>query len=176
MAQTRLEYRKALIALADRAVDFIVVGGVSAVLQGAPINTFDLDIVHSRAPENLDRLVLALHELDAHYRLHTKKIAPKTSDLAYPGHHLLNTSAGALDVLGTIADDLGYDELKPYSVAVTIEIGLSVQILRLEKLIEVKEKVGRPKDLAVLMQLRAVLKEQRNADSAGTETPETGQL
>ena len=33
--------------LAIHRVDFIVVGGISGVLQGAPIATFDLDIVHS---------------------------------------------------------------------------------------------------------------------------------
>jgi hypothetical protein len=33
-------------------VEFIVVGGVAAVLQGAPVVTFDLDILHRRTPEN----------------------------------------------------------------------------------------------------------------------------
>jgi len=33
-------------------VDFIIVGGVSAVLHGAPVTTFDLDLLHSRAPDN----------------------------------------------------------------------------------------------------------------------------
>lgn len=37
-----------LQALAEQRVDFIVIGGVAAVLQGAPIATFDLDVVHSR--------------------------------------------------------------------------------------------------------------------------------
>jgi hypothetical protein len=34
-------------ALGEHRVDFIVVGGVAAVLAGAPISTFDLDLVHS---------------------------------------------------------------------------------------------------------------------------------
>ena len=34
--------------LKAQAVDFIVVGGVGAVLHGAPVATFDLDLVHSR--------------------------------------------------------------------------------------------------------------------------------
>jgi hypothetical protein len=42
-----------LAALYDSKVEFIVVGGVAAVLQGAPITTTDLDIVHSRTPENV---------------------------------------------------------------------------------------------------------------------------
>jgi hypothetical protein len=49
-------------------VDFIVVGGVGAVLQGAPISTFDLDRVHPRTRKNVDRLMVALELLDARYR------------------------------------------------------------------------------------------------------------
>ncbi|MGH9447686.1 MAG: hypothetical protein ACRD3O_18445 [Terriglobia bacterium] len=42
-----------LRVLAEDCVDFIVVGGISAVLQGAPIATFDLDVVHSRTEGNV---------------------------------------------------------------------------------------------------------------------------
>ena len=41
-----------LRTLTAHRVEFIVVGGVSAALQGAPVTTFDIDVVHSRAPEN----------------------------------------------------------------------------------------------------------------------------
>jgi hypothetical protein len=47
-------------ALIEHGVDFIVVGGVSAVLEGAPMSTFDLDIVHSRNLDNVLRLSTAL--------------------------------------------------------------------------------------------------------------------
>ncbi len=46
-------------------VQFIVVDGVAAVLNGAPIDTFDLDLVYSRDPANIDRLLTALESLDA---------------------------------------------------------------------------------------------------------------
>src|SRR5579871_2691319 len=48
-----------LRALAEAGVDFIVVGGVAAVLNGAPVNTFDVDVVHSRDADNIGRLNLA---------------------------------------------------------------------------------------------------------------------
>ena len=35
-----------LATLCDAEVEFIIVGGVAAVLQGVPITTIDLDIVH----------------------------------------------------------------------------------------------------------------------------------
>ena len=49
-----------LQTLASHRVDFIVVGGVAAVLRGAPVSTFDLDLVHSTAPDNIGRLLAAL--------------------------------------------------------------------------------------------------------------------
>lgn len=45
-----------------------VVGGIGAILNGVPIITLDLDIVHSREPENVQRLLRAMEKLDAHYR------------------------------------------------------------------------------------------------------------
>jgi hypothetical protein len=58
MANLTFDYLLILQTLADREVDFIVVGGVCAVLHGAPIMTFDLDVVHSRARDNLPHDVL----------------------------------------------------------------------------------------------------------------------
>jgi hypothetical protein len=61
------QIRPVLRVLLKHNVDFIVVGGIAAVLRGAPINTFDLDIVHSRNPVNVSRLETALDELEAVY-------------------------------------------------------------------------------------------------------------
>jgi hypothetical protein len=58
------------------------VGGVAAVLDGAPINTFDLDVVHSRNETNIARLLAVLEELDAVYRIHPeRRIRPAASSL-----------------------------------------------------------------------------------------------
>ncbi len=57
-----------LRVLLRHEVDFLVVGGVAAQLAGAPILTFDLDVLYDKSPENLDRLLPALEELKAHYR------------------------------------------------------------------------------------------------------------
>jgi hypothetical protein len=50
------DFRRILQTFVEHEVDFIVVGGVCTVLHGAPVYTFDLDLVHSRAPDNLERL------------------------------------------------------------------------------------------------------------------------
>ncbi|WP_437974756.1 hypothetical protein WMF11_41710 [Sorangium sp. So ce295] len=90
--------------LARHRVDFIVVGGVAAVIQGAPVNTFDLDVVHARTPDNIERLLGALRELDAVYRIDLqRRLSPTASHLASTGHQLLATNMGTLDLLGTMA-------------------------------------------------------------------------
>ena len=106
------DFEPILKVLAAHEVDLVVVGGVAATLQGAPITTFDLDIVHSREEANLDRLMAALRGLDARYREKPDlRIAPDRERLGGPGHHLLMTRAGPLDVLGAVVTGEGYTEL-----------------------------------------------------------------
>src|SRR5713101_7532219 len=130
-----------LQTLAEHQVDFIVVGGVCAVLQGAPITTFDVDVVHARAPDNLNRLLAALQALDAYYReQQTRRLTPSLSHLASPGHQLLMTRAGPLDLLGTIGIDHSYEDLVPHTLEIQIGEGLQVRLLDLATLITIKEE------------------------------------
>ena len=87
-------------------MEFIIVGGVAALLQGAPINTIDLDIVYARSPANVDRALAALEELGAVYRDDGRRLSPTRSHLESPGHKLLETRHGPLDLLGTVAPSL----------------------------------------------------------------------
>jgi hypothetical protein len=156
------DFSAILQVLVHHQVDFIVVGGVCAVLHGAPIMTFDLDIVHSRVPANLDRLIAALQELGAIYRdLADRKIAPDQSHLITDGQHLLRTKLGALDVLGTIGMGKSYEDLLPHSVETDIDLMLRVRILDLPSLIIAKQEAGRAKDFAVLPILQQTLAEKQ---------------
>jgi hypothetical protein len=162
MATPAPDFVLQLQTLVKHGVEFIVIGGVSAALQGAPIVTFDLDVVHSRAPDNLDRLLVALQALDAFYREHPgRRITPTRSHLASPGHQLLMTRIGPLDLLGTITRDRGYSELLPHTIVQPIPGGLAIRLLDLETLIAIKEEIGRDKDLAILPLLRRTLEEKR---------------
>ena len=151
--------------LDDHRVEFIIVGGVCAVLHGAPITTFDLDLVHSRTPINLKFLMNALMDLNAFYRGHPKQIKPDVESLASPGHHLLMTRFGPLDLLGTIEKDLGYADLIGHSEEIQIE-NLAFRILSLEYLIEIKEETSREKDRLILPVLKHTLKERDKARKA----------
>lgn len=45
-----------VMRLADEGVELVIVGGVSAVLHGAPVVTQDLDISYMRHPDDVRRL------------------------------------------------------------------------------------------------------------------------
>lgn len=151
----------ALLHVLDRhEVEFIVVGMTAAVLQGAPLLTFDLDVIYQRTPENMTRLLAALKEIDAHFRGDPRSIAPNLSHLESVGHKLLETTLGDFDVLGSIDQGRSYDDLVADSVTMQLD-EISVRVLSLARLIEIKERAGRPKDLAVLPVLRSTLERSK---------------
>jgi hypothetical protein len=150
-----------LKVLTRHRVDFVIVGGVSAVLHGAPVTTFDLDVVHSRANENITRLLSALEELDAVYRAQPERqLRPGETHLASPGHQLLLTKFGPLDVLGMIGKSRTWEDLLGGTRTMEMEPGMVVRVLDLETLIAVKEELGFPKDAAMLPLLRQALRER----------------
>ncbi len=130
------------------------------MLHGAPISTFDLDLVHSREPGNVTRLLAALEKLKARYRDPAgREIKPSESALLSEGHQLLLTSAGPLDLLGKIGKGRDYGQLLPDTVEVEMSDGLVIRALTLKALIREKEEAGREKDRAVLAVLRRTLEE-----------------
>jgi hypothetical protein len=150
-----------LAVLCDSGIEFIIVGGVAAVLQGAPITTTDLDIVHRRTPANVSRLLQVLLQLDAtmRYDMARRGLRPTAEMLAGRGQINLSTSLGPIDPLCQLGDGQGYDELLPHSISVRDE-GRVLHVLDLPTLIAAKTRAGRPKDRLVLPILIATLQER----------------
>jgi hypothetical protein len=156
-------FADALRVLVRHEVEFIVVGMAAGILQGVPLTTLDVDIVHQRTPDNVARLVAALVELRAVYRGDPRKLSPGASHLIGPGHQLLTTDHGDLDCLGTVDDGKSYEDLLPHTNELELGAGEKLKVLELSHLIEVKRRAGRPKDLAVIPFLEATLDEIRRA-------------
>lgn len=147
-------------------VEFIVVGGAAAVIHGAPITTEDLDVVHRRTPENVNRLMAVLDRLDAFHRydLAHRRLKPTATMLLGKGQINLSTQLGPLDPLCMLSTGEGYDELVDHTVVVS-DGDSEIRVLDLEKLIEVKAAAGRDKDRLALPVLIATLEERRNDES-----------
>ena len=147
--------------LLENRVEFILVGGVAAVIHGAPVTTFDIDIVHRRTHDNIERLMKALESLDAYYRhVPERLLRPTESHLATLDHQLLLTRFGPLDVLGMIGDKHSYDDLISYAEPMSIVDGSLIMVLSLPFLIQSKVEVGHQKDQATLEILRETLRQK----------------
>jgi hypothetical protein len=150
-----------LALLCEAGVEFIVVGGAAAVLQGVPVTTQDLDIVHRRTPENVTRLLGVLLKIDAtmRYDFARRGLRPTAEMLAGRGQINLSTILGPIDPLCELDAGQGYDELLAHSESVVDE-GRHLRVLDLPTLIQAKTKAGRPKDRVMLPVLIATLQER----------------
>lgn len=152
--------RQTLLELVEANVELIVVGLTAAVALGAPVVTFDLDVVHRRTSENVDRFLTWLLAHGAHHRfdLANRRLPPTRELLLGNGHLNLSTDLGTLDVLCELEPGQGYEEL--LSHVREVDLGpATIRVLGLARLIAAKAQANRPKDRAVLPVLIATLDE-----------------
>lgn len=146
-----------LRALRDAYVELIVVGGAAAVIHGAPITTQDLDVVPERSPDNLERLLDVLGQLDARFRpvRPDRDIAPSAEHIRGQDHLNLITRHGPLDILLRLHDTRGYEDLITHCREVS-DAGLVFRVIDLDTLIEIKRSTGRARDALVMPLLLAL--------------------
>jgi predicted nucleotidyltransferase len=72
----------------------------------------------------------------------------------------LSTTLGAIDLLGEIVGGGTYENLKGDTVKIEIA-GVTCLCVSLEKLIELKEAAGRPKDFEAIAELEGILGERQ---------------
>ena len=149
--------------LGDAHVEFIVIGGYAGIVHGGPVPTFDLDIIRRRTPENTARLLRVLDDLQAYTRLDRRRLRVEESHLEGTGALLLATRLGPLDLLGTLNDGRGYEELLPHTDLFEIA-GHAIRVLDLPTLIDVKAAAGRDKDKLAVAHLVAILRRQADAE------------
>ena len=155
------DYTKIIPTLVQAKIKFIVIGGVAAIVHGSARTTFDLDVVYSRDPQNIRRLVQALEPFSPYLRdvpeglpfIFDEKTVQKGLNFT------LNTELGYLDLLGEIVGGGAYEDLLPHSQEIEV-FGVKCLCLGLERLIHVKRAAGRPKDFEVIAELEAILEEQ----------------
>ena len=154
------DYRALLETLARGGVDNILIGGVAATLHGSARLTLDVDVVYSRAPENVARLVRALAPHQPYLRG-----APEGLPFAWDEatvraglNFTLTTAIGDLDLFGEVTGGGDYGALLPHTVELAL-YGFEVRCLDLPTLIRVKRAAGRPKDLEAIAELESLLDE-----------------
>jgi predicted nucleotidyltransferase len=146
--------------LTGHGIDFIVVGGVAANLFGSARLTYDLDIVYSRREENLRNIVTAFQNANPYLRGAPPGLPFKLDfrTLKNGLNFTLTTDMGPIDLLGEIPGAGSYEALLHDSLEIN-ELDLGFRCVTLQRLIQLKNAAGRPKDLESLAELRAILED-----------------
>lgn len=155
---TENDVEKLLKALHQEKVEYVIIGGVAAVLQGFAYVTADLDLCYSREKNNLERLARALAPFKPYPRGAPKELPFHwdASALKSGFTFTLTTDLGDVDILGEVTGLGGYREALAVSEEMGI-FGVSCRVLTLEGLIKAKRAAGRAKDLRLLPELETVL-------------------
>lgn len=163
---TSVDLGAILEGLIEAGVDFILVGGLAAVVQGAPVTTMDVDIVHNQSPENIAKLLAFLKSIGAfHRRPDDKLIEPQEGDISGMGHALFTTRLGPIDVLAAIEEGRAYGDLLEHTVAIGFR-NHTIRVLDLKMLIQLKRVSTNLKDKQRLPVLEETLRQlKREYDS-----------
>jgi hypothetical protein len=154
--------RELLTRLVEGEVDFVVVGGVAAVVHGSVAFTQDLDIAYAPDIGNVDRLGAVLVHLDARLRGVTDDV-PFVLDgrtLRHTRVLTLTTPLGSIDLLAQPDGAPAYDTLRIHAALEDVA-GVRVRVASLDDLIAMKKAAGRPKDLVAVEELEAIQRLQR---------------
>jgi hypothetical protein len=148
-----------LQSLASHGVNYVVIGGVAAVLHGSARATFDLDVSFASDQENLNRLGHALLSLSARLRGLPQDVPfiPDGATLKNVEVLTLTTDAGDLDVLARPTGSPPYEELRKNADVYEID-DMTVPVARVEDLLLMKRAAGRPKDIADIAELETILR------------------
>lgn len=150
--------------LGRHGVEFVLIGGLAAVVHGSPLPTTDVDVTPARDAANLERLAAALRELDARIRTGDPDGVVFPIDAAFlaaqPRMLNLMTDAGDLDLTFVPAGfEGGYDELIAESDELELVSGVTTRVARLRAIIRSKQTADRVKDQRALPYLLALLDE-----------------
>jgi predicted nucleotidyltransferase len=156
------KFEELIPALVNGGVEFIVIGGFAGIVHGSARVTYDVDLVYSRADENIERLAKAL-ALHAPYLRDAPPGLPFSFDAATIRRGLnftLTSDLGDVDLFGELPGATTYFGLLPDSLEVEA-FGVSFKCVNLPTLIRIKETADRPKDVEAVAELRILLEERK---------------
>ncbi len=168
MAPPQTDFEVIFEALGRAQVDYVVVGGVAVVLQGHPRLTADLDLVVALEPANARRAMRTLGSLG--YR---PRAPVRAEDFADPEirkrwieekglavFSLWSDRFPATEIDVFVSEPMPFDQLLARSTRAAIA-GVDVAVAGLDDLISMKERVGRPKDVQDVIELKKLRESRR---------------
>ncbi len=127
-----------LRALETGGVDYVLIGGLAAVLQGSPLPTYDIDVAPASGTRNRHRLTTALADLGVETIVGTE-----TDSMLTP--------YGYIDLHFAVAGFNGYSALRRNAIGIDLEPGLRVIASPLRDIIRSRVAAGDTRQLPALL-------------------------
>lgn len=143
-------------------VEFVIIGGLCAVIHGTPMVTKDVDICCQFGAENLRRLEAALKDLHPVHRMTPNHLPFVLDDRLCRElkNVYLRTDLGILDCLSEVAGVGRFENALQLSVTC---LSGRFRMLSLDALIAAKEATGRRHDFETVYWLRAAKERKHDA-------------
>ncbi len=151
-----------LKALTAAHVEFILIGGLAAIVHGSARVTYDIDVLYNREEDNLGRLASSLAPFFPYPRGAPKGLPFEWSKnkLQHGCNFTLVTTLGDIDLLGLVPGNGTYETILPNSQPITLA-GSTFPVVSLSDLIHLKTAAGRPKDLEALAELEILMRQKK---------------
>lgn len=163
-----------LFALTDAGVEFVVGGGVAAVLHGVERVTLDIDLALDMEPANIEKFLNVMHELG----LQPRVPVPARDLMSREAVQRMIAEKGALvfsfldfdrplrhvDIF--LRDNLSFEELSRDARKVVIE-NRTIKIIGIAKLLEIKRAITplRDKDLIDIKELEKLQAQNEKSEN-----------
>jgi hypothetical protein len=143
--------------LHDGKVEFSLIGGFASRHYGVTLVTEDVDVCARFTPENLRRIESTFKDFHPRHRLTANKLPFELTDelCQVLKNVYLTTDLGVLDCLSQVAGVGDFEAVLQKSVLTEFPFG-HCYVLNIDALIQAKQAVGRPHDIATVDQLRAI--------------------
>jgi hypothetical protein len=148
--------------LHDNDAEFVIVGGVAAVLHGGSRVTFGLDIVPSLEEASWQAVVELLWQMDARPRIpesleRIRNVENVREWIRDKGMLALNfrSARGETEVDLLVGESGRFEGLRQRAVAVTVG-ERTFYVASIEDLIDMKRRAGRQQDLLDILQLEDI--------------------
>ena len=162
-------FKDLIVALCASGVDYIVAGGVAAILHGVPRVTLDLDISVDMRPENVRRLIQTMSELGLVPRapvppetlLHPEAVEKIIKDKGALVFTFIDPNDALRHVDVFLTRELSYAALIPESSLRKLD-GHDVRVVSAKHLLRLKQAIRPPrdKDLLDIATLKKIVERQ----------------
>ena len=166
-----IKFEQLFNALNKKRVRYLLAGGIAVNLYGIERATADIDLVVDLEEGNLNKFITVMKELNF-----KPKIPVKLEDFIKPEKRESWIREKGIMVFSLfdpknqfflldIFVEMPFDFEKVYEVRENMKAGkIIISVVPLKYLIEMKEKAGRPQDIADVFYLKKVKKEWKNED------------